>query len=383
MKATVRCVQALVRGLARRRGRRPALHPDGLVLSGVLDVLPPGDRPSGVAWLDRGGRYDVTVRWSRAAGLPARLPDGLGLALRIKDAGGPDRPLDLLLTSSGSGPLTRHLPVPRTDALGGPYSTLTSYRFPDRDRVVAAFPDEPGRGLPARPSALARALGRQPARFRLCAAARGEAWRQFATLSVHNTDPEHVSGPSAFDPYAACLPDLAPTSRLRSLREAAYAGSRQGRGTEAPQHVRRAPRARRAWRAPDVRRGGSAPAHPLAVARAQGLFNIVGGLWPVVSLRSFERIYGAKTDRWLQRTSGALLASAGFSMLRAEPTPAGLRQARRIGVGTALTFLTIDLVYVPRRTIPATYLMDAAKEIAWLAAWWRAGRLSRGDDSDS
>ncbi|MGW6244615.1 hypothetical protein [Streptomyces roseolus] len=370
MKAPLPSLRALARGLARRRGRRPALHPDGLLLSGVLDVLPPGDRPWGVAWLDSGGRYDVTVRWSRAAGLPERLPDGLGLALKVRDAAGPDRPLDLLLTSSGGGPLTRHLPLPRADALGGPYSTLSGYRFPDRVRVVAAFPDEPGRGLPVRPSELAAALTRRPARFRLCAAARGEPWRQFATLSVRTAHPDPAAQPVAFDPYAASLADLPPTDRLRALREAAYAGSRQGRGAAEPQGARPPTHDARAL------------ARPLAVARAQGLFNIVGGSWPLVSLRSFESVYGAKTDRWLQRTSGALLASAGYGMLRTEPTPAGLRQARRIGVGTALTFLAIDLVYVPRRVIPATYLMDAAKEIAWLAAWWRVGRLPEGDVGD-
>ncbi|WP_225799988.1 hypothetical protein [Streptomyces sp. NK15101] len=115
---------------------------------------------------------------------------------------------------------------------------------------------------------------------------------------------------------------------------------------------------------------------PLTVARAQGLFNLVGGLWPVVSLRTFERVYGAKAEGWLQKTSGALLASAGISMLMAAPGPEGLRHARRTGIGTALTFLAVDLVYVPRRRIPATYLMDAAKEAAWLASWWAAGTES-------
>ncbi|MFJ8668884.1 hypothetical protein [Streptomyces sp. NPDC093600] len=375
MVALTRSVQSAARALARRR-RRPALHPDGLLFSGVLEILPSEEEPWSVGWLDRAGRYDVTLRWSRAAGVPVALPDGLGLALKVVDAAGPGRPLDLLLTSSGGGPLTRHLPVPRTDALGGPYSTLSGYRFPDRDRVVAAFPDEPGRRLPARPAAIAEALRRHPVRFRLCAAGRGEPWRQFATLTVNGTPPAmdmdagtdterdtHVR--VAYDPYTARLPDLPPTDRLRALREAAYAGSRQGRGAPTPP--------RRLRPAPEGGSRGSSLVRPVAVARAQGVFNIVGGLWPVVSLRTFERVYGAKTDKWLQRTSGALLATAGYSMLRAGSTPAGVRHARRIGVGTALTFLAIDLVYVPRRTIPATYLMDAAKEIAWLAAWWRAG----------
>ncbi|MGW0121230.1 hypothetical protein [Streptomyces sp. NPDC003327] len=117
---------------------------------------------------------------------------------------------------------------------------------------------------------------------------------------------------------------------------------------------------------------------PVTVARAQGLFNLVGGAWPLISLRTFEWIYGPKADRWLQKTSGGLLASAGISMLLAGADDEGVRHARRVGIGTALTFLAVDLVYVPRRRIPATYLMDAAKETAWLAAWWAAGPVPKG-----
>lgn len=116
----------------------------------------------------------------------------------------------------------------------------------------------------------------------------------------------------------------------------------------------------------------------LTVARTQGVFNLVGGLWPVMSPRTFERVYGAKTDRWLQRTNGALLASTGISMLLAGPGPEGLRHARRTGIGSAVVFLAADLVYVPLRRIPATYLLDAAKEATWLTAWWAARPRSEG-----
>ncbi|MFP1627973.1 hypothetical protein ACLB9X_23010 [Streptomyces sp. 5K101] len=109
----------------------------------------------------------------------------------------------------------------------------------------------------------------------------------------------------------------------------------------------------------------------LTVARAQGLFNLVGGAWPLLSLRTFERVYGPKTDEWLQKTTGGLLVSIGWTMACTASDAEGLRHARRIGVSTAATLLAVDLVYVPLGRIRPTYLMDAAKEIAWLAAWWR------------
>ncbi|MGC3002732.1 phosphodiesterase, partial [Streptomyces sp. G35A] len=143
-KALDRAAHHIARRVAARRSA-PALHPHGVLCTGTLDVPGSGERRWSVDWLDRPAAYDVTVRWSRALGLPGRLPDGLGLALRVLDADGSGTPLDLLLTSSAGGRLGRHLPLPRWDALSGPYSTLVAYRVGGRDRVLAAFPHRPAR----------------------------------------------------------------------------------------------------------------------------------------------------------------------------------------------------------------------------------------------
>ncbi|THA50162.1 DUF1360 domain-containing protein [Streptomyces sp. A1136] len=208
--------------------QKPALHPDGLTLSGTVSIEPKGTNPWSVPFLDEPGSHEAVVRWSRAVGLPGALPDGMGLAVHVPRPGGQNGPFDLLMTSSGSSRLTRHLPLPRVRG-DGPYSTLTSYRFPDRKRVVGAFPLEPGRRLPAALGELAAALRERPAVFRLCAAGPGEAWRPFATLTVRAEPPSASHSPSGFDPYVACLPKLPPGRRLGLIRHAAYAGSRRGR----------------------------------------------------------------------------------------------------------------------------------------------------------
>ncbi|MFE7649619.1 hypothetical protein [Streptomyces phaeoluteigriseus] len=95
----------------------------------VVDAMsgPWGEREK---WLDAPWRYAATVRLSGAVGPPRRLPDGLRPAVRMEQAAGPGRPLDLLLTSSGGGRgrVTRRLPRLRADAPGGPYSRLLSHR---------------------------------------------------------------------------------------------------------------------------------------------------------------------------------------------------------------------------------------------------------------
>jgi hypothetical protein len=109
------------------------------------------------------------------------------------------------------------------------------------------------------------------------------------------------------------------------------------------------------------------------LARAQGLFNVAGGAWPIVWLRSFEWIFGRKRDVYLQKTSGAFFLASGIALLLTEPTEEGVAAARRIGIGAATVYLTIDLIYVPKRDIPATYLLDALMEAGWLCAWARRG----------
>lgn len=107
------------------------------------------------------------------------------------------------------------------------------------------------------------------------------------------------------------------------------------------------------------------------VARAQGLFNLVGGAWPLVWLRSFEWVFGRKRDVYLQKTSGLFFLASGVALLLAEPTEDGVAAARRVGMGAAAVYLAIDLIYVPKREIPATYALDALMEAGWLYAWTR------------
>ncbi|GGL62854.1 hypothetical protein GCM10010129_03100 [Streptomyces fumigatiscleroticus] len=219
---------AAAREVAARRSS-PALHPQGLTCGGTVDVRGDGVAGDTAGWAET-GRYEAVVRWSRAAGLPGSLPDAYGLALRVRQAGGPGQDLDLLLTTSGTTRLGRHVPRLRRDALAGPYSTLLSYRFGRYDRVVAALPEPGSPPAGTTPDSWARAVRAAPVRFALCAAGPREPWRIFATLTLAEVEPVPAHGTPGFDPYAHRLPGLHPTGRFSGFREAAYAGSRAGRG---------------------------------------------------------------------------------------------------------------------------------------------------------
>lgn len=109
--------------------------------------------------------------------------------------------------------------------------------------------------------------------------------------------------------------------------------------------------------------------NPATLARLHGTANLLGGLWPLIHLRSFEAVFGPKADRWLVKTVSGLLVVNGLAQVLSGRSGPGLRQARRIGVGTAAVLAAVDLVYVPAGRISPVYLLDAAMELGWIVLW--------------
>jgi hypothetical protein len=106
----------------------------------------------------------------------------------------------------------------------------------------------------------------------------------------------------------------------------------------------------------------------------QGIYYLVTGLWPLVSLRTFEAVTGPKTDRWLVRMVGLLAAAIGASLLRGGAQGGS---HRTLPVASALAFAGVDVIYVLRGTIRPIYLGDAAVQFSLVAGWWAVGRRLR------
>jgi hypothetical protein len=117
---------------------------------------------------------------------------------------------------------------------------------------------------------------------------------------------------------------------------------------------------------------------------AQGLYLLATGVWPLVHYRSFEKLTGPKADRWLVQTVAGLGVTVGWTMLtsglRAGPSAEAMAATRRLGVGSALTFGTIDIAYGATGRIRPIYLADAVVETGWLAAWAAGGARTPGPD---
>ncbi|PWW22549.1 hypothetical protein JD79_01703 [Geodermatophilus normandii] len=205
--------------LARRRDGKP-MHPRGAVLSAVVERTGvPGDW--GVRWLEEQAREAAVVRLSRGAGLPAPLPDLLGMAVRLPDG---DRPVDLLLSTTGSGRWTRLLPVPRVGA-AVPYSSIMGYRSAAGTLRLAAVPERP-QHLPSDPGPVAAAA--PGAAFRLLVARGAGDWVPFGRLVLGDPAPD-LDPDLHFDAVRNPPPGLLADGPMARFRAPAYAAAQEGR----------------------------------------------------------------------------------------------------------------------------------------------------------
>jgi cytochrome b subunit of formate dehydrogenase len=105
------------------------------------------------------------------------------------------------------------------------------------------------------------------------------------------------------------------------------------------------------------------------VAWIQGIYYVLSGLWPLFSIATFLSVTGPKSDIWLVKTVGLLLAATGLVLI--------LAGARRqvdlpifvLGSAIALVLMGIEVVYVFKGIISAIYLLDAVVEGVFLYGW--------------
>jgi hypothetical protein len=221
--AAGRAVAVLIAAATRLRGAKP-MHPRGVLFDAVLERTGP-PRPWGVGWIDARSVDRVVVRLSRGAGLPARWPDLLGMAIRFPAPDDGAGPVDLLLSSTGRGPVSRMVPVLRRDA-ATVYSSIMSYGSPVGRVRFAALPERSG--VPSAQSALAGEVARRGLRFTIAACLGHGEWEPIGRLElldpVDPLDPEvHVD--AVLHPPAGLTTD-GPMARFR---RPSYAAARRVR----------------------------------------------------------------------------------------------------------------------------------------------------------
>ena len=105
------------------------------------------------------------------------------------------------------------------------------------------------------------------------------------------------------------------------------------------------------------------------VLLGQGLYYFVTGLWALLSMRTFEKVTGPKTDHWLLKTIGLMLVVIGLALITGGVRKTITPEMAVLGVGTAGALLGIDVFNVSIKKIPRIYLLDAVAELVLIVGW--------------
>lgn len=110
------------------------------------------------------------------------------------------------------------------------------------------------------------------------------------------------------------------------------------------------------------------------VAKIQGSYWFITGIWPFVHLSSFIWITGPKEDYWLLYTVSVLITVIGAVLLVAGISQRVTQEIKWLGISSALGLTGIDVYYALSDVIWDVYLLDAAGEIILVVLWFWAGR---------
>jgi len=110
----------------------------------------------------------------------------------------------------------------------------------------------------------------------------------------------------------------------------------------------------------------------------QGTYYGLTGLWPLVSIETFQWVTGRKTDHlstgreadhWLVMAVGVLVTAVALPLLTAAWRRVLSPETAVLGIAAALGLVAIDVIYVTRGVILPIYLVDAVLQVAIICAW--------------
>lgn len=119
----------------------------------------------------------------------------------------------------------------------------------------------------------------------------------------------------------------------------------------------------------------------------QAVYYGLTGIWPLISVETFQLVTGEKTDHlvtgdendhWLVMTVGTLITAIAISLLIAAWRRNLAAETVALAVSTAVGLTAIDIIYGSRRVLFPIYLPDAAVECLLILGWLSILLIIRG-----
>lgn len=109
------------------------------------------------------------------------------------------------------------------------------------------------------------------------------------------------------------------------------------------------------------------------VAKLQGAYWFLTGVWPFLHLHSFLWVTGPKEDIWLLYTVSVLIMVVGAVLLLAGFSGRVTQEIEVLGMAGAGGLAGIDVYYALSDVILDIYLLDAAGELILILLWLWSG----------
>ena len=113
--------------------------------------------------------------------------------------------------------------------------------------------------------------------------------------------------------------------------------------------------------------------HLSFIAKLQGAYWFITGVWPFVHLRNFLWVTGPKEDIWLLYTVSVLIIAIGGVLLAAGVRKKVTYEIKWLGIAGAAGLAGIDVYYALSDVIWDIYLLDAVGEVILIGLWFWAG----------
>lgn len=105
------------------------------------------------------------------------------------------------------------------------------------------------------------------------------------------------------------------------------------------------------------------------LAFVQGVYFFLTGIWPLLSIDTFQMVTGPKMDLWLVQTVGVLITVIAVVLLVAAWRRRTTAEVVLLALASAMALGAVDVVFVVRQVIAPIYLLDAAAEAVLVMLW--------------
>ncbi|HET8547747.1 MAG TPA: hypothetical protein VFL57_07085 [Bryobacteraceae bacterium] len=105
------------------------------------------------------------------------------------------------------------------------------------------------------------------------------------------------------------------------------------------------------------------------VCVVQGVYYLMRGLWPLVSMDTFVAVTGPKTDLWLVDAVSVLVTVLASVLLFAAARHQITSAIWLLAIASAAALMVVESFYALRGVIWAVHLLDAVLEVGLIALW--------------